>query len=79
MRRSVSGNSDERGSYLRRMERAAGEMIPYLVVLVIGLAILDLTSLAVLAVQQGVTRSAPDAVCAPSQAVCGVAPGIEMR
>ena len=79
MRRSTLGDRIEPRAYWRRIERAAGEMIPYLVALAIGLAILNLTCLAMLAAQQGVTRRSPDAVCAPSQAVCGVAPGIEAR
>ncbi len=45
--------------WLRRLDRAAGRMNPFLVVLAIGLAILNLTCLALLAPQLPITRHPP--------------------
>ncbi len=45
--------------WLRRLDRAAGRMNPFLVVLAIGLAILNLTCLALLASQLPITRHPP--------------------
>ena len=45
--------------WLRRLDRAAGWMNPFLVVLAIGLAILNLTCLALLASQLPITRHPP--------------------
>src|SRR5712691_10078523 len=44
--------------WLRRLDRAAGRMNPFLVVLAIGLAVLNLTCLALLASQLPITRRA---------------------
>ena len=45
--------------WLRRLDRAAGRMNPFLVMLAIGLAILNLTCLALLAAQLPITRHPP--------------------
>jgi hypothetical protein len=55
--------------WLRRLDRAAGRMNPFLSVLAIGLAILDLTSLALLASRLPITRDTPGlSACLPSSA-----------
>lgn len=55
--------------WLRRLDRAADTMNPFLTVLAIGLAILNLTSLALLAPRLPITREAPGlSACLPSSA-----------
>ena len=58
-------NSPE--SWLRRLDRAAAAMNPFLTLLVIGLAALNLTVLALLASQLPITRGTP-----------GVSPGLTL-
>ena len=50
-------NSPE--SWLRRLDRAAAAMNPFLTLLAIGLAVLNLTCLALLASQLPITRGTP--------------------
>ena len=50
-------NSPE--SWLRRLDRAAAAMNPFLTLLAIGLAVLNLTVLALLASQLPITRGTP--------------------
>jgi hypothetical protein len=53
--------------WLRRLDRAAGAMNPVLTVLAIGLAVLTLTSLALLAPRLPITRGLPRiSACQPS-------------
>ncbi len=55
--------------WLRRLDRAADIMNPFLSVLAIGLAILNLTSLALLASRLPITRDTPRlSSCPPSSA-----------
>ena len=58
-------NSPE--SWLRRLDRAAAAMNPFLTLLVIGLAAVNLTVLALLASQLPITRGTP-----------GVSPGLTL-
>ena len=56
-------------SWLRRLDRAAERMNPFLTVLMIGLAILNLTSVASLALRLPITRDPPGlSACPPSPA-----------
>src|SRR5437588_584210 len=52
--------------WLRRLDRAAGRMNPFLVVLAIGLAILNLTCLALVAAQLPITRQTPGSADVPA-------------
>ena len=53
----------------RRLDRAAATMNPFLTVLVIGLAVLNLTCLAVLASRLPITHDAPGiSACLPQSA-----------
>jgi hypothetical protein len=53
--------------WLRRLDRAAGAMNPVLTVLAIGLAVLNLTCLALLASHWPITRGMPGpSACLPS-------------
>ena len=53
-------------SWLRRLDRAASMMNPFLTVLAIGLAILNLTSVALLASRLPITRNPPGlSACLP--------------
>jgi hypothetical protein len=55
--------------WLRRLDRAADGMNPFLTVLAIGLTILNLTSLALLASRLPITRGMPGlSACLPSLA-----------
>jgi len=55
--------------WLRRLDRAAGAMNPILTVLVIGLAVLNLTCLALLVSRLPITHGRPDlSACLPSAA-----------
>jgi len=57
--------------WLRRLDRAAGRMNPFLVVLAIGLAILNLTCLALLAAQLPITRHPPGSADFPASLAGG--------
>ena len=53
--------------WLRRLDRAAGRMNPYLVVLAIGLVLLNLTCFALLGSRLSIVRCSPElASCAPA-------------
>jgi hypothetical protein len=64
--------------WLRRLDRAAGAMNPVLTLLAIGLAILNLTSLALLAPRLPITSGMPEvSTCLPlSASRAGAAPPV---
>ena len=51
--------------WLRRLDRAAGSMNPFLTMLVLGLVVLNLTSLALLAARLPITRGTPAHTACP--------------
>ena len=77
MRRPLPGNDFTPDTFWRRIDRACARMIPYLVVIAIGLTVLNLIALAVGSRHVLVTRRSADMVGAPATAGCGVAPGID--
>ena len=77
MRRPLPGNGFAPGSFWRRIDRACARMIPYLVVIAIGLTVLNLIALAVGSRHVPVTRRPAGIVGTPAEAGCGAAPGID--
>jgi hypothetical protein len=77
MRRPPPRNRFAPGPLLQRVERASACMTPYLVVLAIGLALLNLTCVALLAphLTLTVTRRAADG--APIEVGCGMPPNVD--
>jgi len=51
--------------WLRRLDRAAGSMNPFLTMLVLGLVVLNLTSLALLAARLPITHGPPAHTACP--------------
>jgi hypothetical protein len=72
MRRSSRYRHPSPLQLLRRFDRIAGQINPYLVAVAIGLAIIDLVCLVLLAPYLGVTRHPPgDAACPAGVAAAG--------
>jgi hypothetical protein len=62
---------------LERLRQAAGELNPYLVALVIGLAVLDLTCLVMLAPHWALTRCVSDNPLVPNAAGGVLTPAVD--
>ena len=64
MRRPVAGKGFAPRPFLRRIERASARMIPYLVIVVVGLCLLNLVVLVTMSLHLPITRHTPGRVSA---------------
>lgn len=71
MRRSSFRDGFATRPLLRRLDRAAGQMTPYLMVLAIGLTLLNLAGLVLRIPRLSFTHGPPAAGCAPAQSANG--------
>jgi hypothetical protein len=71
MAQQLPRNHQSPEQWLRRLDRAAEGMNPFLITLTIGLVILNLTCLALLSAHLDVTRISPDVWTCPSSLASG--------
>lgn len=55
----LPSSSDDNSSLIGRLDRIAGHMNPFLVVLAIGLALLDLTCFSAITIEQAIASGHP--------------------